>query len=192
MSIVKLTPEQIEKLMTSCQKLGVGFDFVPNEKFGEALLRLQNICDCLSYGVDELSDTVSDLDMAGYDRNFDEVVNGFEKMTNNLEEMLADIDDITKAAQNALAAFRDLTQCTEYELILSDEEINEIIEQNFKPDTTMSVGYRDGQFALLFCEVVDEVEKEEAFLVKVFATGDAAAYDAVEAYINKFMDCELE
>ena len=70
--------------------------------------------------------------------------------------------------------------------------IDKIIEQNFKPDTTMSVGYRDGQFALLFCEVVDEVEKEEAFLVKVFATGDAAAYDAVEAYINKFMDCELE
>ena len=119
-------------------------------------------------------------------------MNGFEKMTSNFEEVLDDIDNITRTCQNALAAFRDLTQCTEYELILSDEEINEIIEQNFKPDTTMSVGYRDGQFALLFCEVVDEVEKEEAFLVKVFATGDAAAYDAVEAYINKFMDCELE
>ena len=49
------------------------------------------------------------------------------------------------------------------------------------------VGYKDGEFALMFCEIIDEIE-QPPFSINVIAKGEKESYDDVQTYIERFLD----
>ena len=62
------------------------------------------------------------------------------------------------------------------------------VAQDMKRLTGATIhGYRIGgdEFALIFCEVIDEIE-QPPFSINVIAKGEKDSYDDVQAYIEKF------
>ena len=192
MSIINLTNQQLKILHKNCEKMNVEPIFNADRKFGEELFELQNICKYLIDGLNDLSDAAMDLEWSARDKKHSEAVDGIDKVVSLATEIFEDTDNLSETLQNMLAAYRNLTQCSDYQLILEETEIAKLIQENFTDDTTLSVCYKDGKFALAFCEIIDDEEISEPFLMKVFAEGEAYAYDNLRKYIGTFLNLDTE
>lgn len=186
MSIINLTNKQMKILEENCKKMGVDPMFPSNCKFGEGLHELLYICSYFADDVDALSDAASDLNMNAYDRKQEETVMGIEKVVSLFEEILDDTDRLTTTLQNILASYRNLSQCADYELLCSEKELKDLIDQNFVKETSLSIGYKDGEFAIFFSKTENKKE-HEPFLTKVIARGPETAYGNLNDYIGQLL-----
>lgn len=100
-----------------------------------------------------------------------------------LNELLTDMGNMLHAAQSAVMVYKDLSQCGEYELTLTEEEILHIIHEHLAPETCMAVSYKDGEFFMVFSDNVEEGATINTAYTQSFATGRVEAWSRVEDYI---------
>ena len=72
------------------------------------------------------------------------------------------------------------------QFLYADDEMEEIIYENVRSECTLSIGYKDGQFALFLYDEKD-VNEQDPYLFKIIATGTKKHYKDVKTYLENFL-----
>ena len=189
MSRIPLNNSQSRIIDDCCKKLDIKHDYEANTTLYNNVINLERICKNLQYDLNDFLDVLTDVQLSIVDHDIEKLVQGLKEMTDFIPELSQDINTINESTKDAVASFIATSEKIGFSLLYDDKHIKQLIENNFKENTTMSVGYKDGEFALMFCEIIDEIE-QPPFSINVIAKGEREAYDYVQAYINRLLDFE--
>ena len=184
-SKILLNDSQYRIIDDCCKKLDIKDDYESNTTLYDSVTDMEHICKDFHYNLNKLQDALMDIKLSIADHDTEKLVQALKEMSGLIPEFSQDINTIRKATTDAVASFKSASEKIGFILLYDDKHIKQLIDDNFKGDSTMSVGYKDGEFALIFCEVIDEIE-QPPFSINVIAKGEKDSYDDVQAYIEKF------
>lgn len=187
MNKILLNNSQSRIIDDCCKKLDIKHDYEANTTLYDNVINLERICKTLQYDLDDFQDVLTDVQLSIVDHDIEKLVQGLKEMTDFISGLSQDINAINESTKDAVAKFKAISENNGFILLYDDKHIKQLIDDNFKEDTTMSVGYKDGEFALMFCEIIDEIE-QPPFSINVIAKGEREAYDDVQTYIERFLD----
>lgn len=177
---LKFTPNQIIAINHCYKQLNMPIKSKTNATFDSSVSAIDRTNSYLQHDAEEFNSVLNDLNMAITDRSTDGIVDALKSICSCIEDLKDDVETLVSVTQDALISFRK-AGIPPFTLICSDEHIKETIDQYFTYDTTFSIGFKDGEYALIFCNIVDgnEVPKYH----EVVAKGDVDCFDAVKEYI---------
>ena len=189
MNKILLNNSQSRIIDDCCKKLDIKHDYETNTTLYDSVTDMEHICKYFQYELNEFQDVLMDIKLSAADHNIEKLVQGLKEITDLIPEFSQNINTISKATTDAVTSFKSASKEICLTMLYDDKHIKQLIDDNFKEDTTMSVGYKDGEFALIFCEIIDEIE-QPPFSINVIAKGEKESYDDVQAYINRLLDFE--
>lgn len=190
MKRITLYADLFGKLNTLCEMMGRAADASAPGKFAEHLRevnRLSNIAsdeaDALAYRADEA------LDELRY-QNFVSGIDTLAAMVDRVSALRGTLDTVEQQLADALCALRELTAPASWSPTCTDEEIVEALDRGAELTNTITLGYCNGRFALLF----EGGEDGEQLLMPpfVFAHGREEDEPEVRAYLERFIELEME
>lgn len=190
MEKITLYADLFGKLNTLCETMGRDADATAPGKFAEHLRevnRLSNIvsdeADALAYRADEALDTLR------Y-QNFVSGIDTLAVMVDRVSALRGTLDGLEQQLADALVALRALTAPASWSPLRTDAEMEEALDRGAELTNTITLAYRDGEYALLFEGGEDGTE----LLMPpfVFARGREEDEREVSAYLERFIELEYE
>lgn len=188
MSKIILNTAQSQIIDDCCKKLGIKDDYKTNTTLYDSVTELGYICDELQYALNRFQDTLIDLKMSVTDHDTEKLVQSLKEISDLSFGFSQSGNDISKATKDAVTNFKSVSEKVSFTLLCDDKHIQEIIDDNLCIDTTLSIGYQDGKFALIFCELPEDETESAPFTAYVIAQGEKEAYDDVQKYVERFLD----
>lgn len=188
MDKIKVYADLFGRLQALCETMQVGVEACAPRKLAEHLNEVYRMGDMLSDGADALCDGANEaLDALRY-QNFIGGIDALSAMVEQMRDLKASVDTAYDELAHTLCALRALLEPAGWSPIRTDDEIRQAIDEGFELTNVMSLGYRDGQYALLF----EEAEDDEALVADPFliALGGEEDYDEIRAFVEQFMDME--
>ena len=72
------------------------------------------------------------------------------------------------------------------QFLYADDEMEAMIYENARSKCTLSIGYKDGQFALFLYDEKD-INEQDPYLFRIIATGTKKHYQEVKIYVENFL-----
>ena len=185
---IELYADLFGKLNSLCETMHLDADATAPCKMAEHLREVRRMCDWLSEEADTLSNQADEALDELYDKNFTSGIDMLSKMVTQLDELRDTVEIIHSQLANTLCALRELTAPAGWLPTCTDAQIQQCIDEGFTLTNSMSLGYQNGQYALLF-----EKEENGEELVKepfVIGVGREADYEEVRAFVEQFLDME--
>ncbi len=190
MEKITLYADLYEKLNELCEAMGVADDAKPPHKMAEHLREADRMSSILADEAQTMADHTCDALDTLYEKDFVGGIKALSAMVSQVDEMRDSLDRIRADVANALCSLRELTESAGWTPTRTGEEIQAFLDEGFELAETMSLGYHDGEFALLF---ENEPESGEFVLEPfVVARGNEDCYEEVRKFIEQFMDMEEE
>lgn len=186
MDKILLNASQSAIIDECCKKLDITDDYESNTTLYDSVTDMEHICKDFHYNLNKLQDALMDIKLSIADHDTEKLVQALKEMSGLIPEFSQDINTISKSTADAVASFKSASEKIGFMLLYDDKYIKQLIDDNLKGDSIMSVGYKDGEFALIFCEVIDDIE-QPPFLINVIAKGEKDSYDDVQAYIERVL-----
>jgi len=188
MEKITLYADLYEELNGLCETMGVAADAMSPHKPAEHLREVDRMSSILSDEAQTMVDHTGDALDTLYEKNFIGGIRALSAMVKQVDDMHESLDHIRTNLAHALCSLREITQSANWTPTRTGEEIEAYLDEGFELVNTMSIGYRDGEFALLFENELNSGE----FLLEPFvvARGTEDCYDEVRAYVEQFMDME--
>ena len=184
----ELSADLFGKLNSLCETMHLDADATAPCKMAEHLRETRRMSDWLSGEADTLSNQADEALDELYDRNFAGGIDMLSKMVTQLDELRDTVEIIHSQLANTLCALRELTAPAGWLPTCTDAQIRQYIDEGFALTNVMSLGYQNGQYALL----MEKDENGEELVLKPFVIGVGRDedYDEVRAFVEQFLDME--
>lgn len=187
MNNIKLTTSQFYQLIKLSSELPVNDAADVRETMGENIRDAIRLCKELSLELSDIENTLNNAMYALVDKRLDDVINGITKYTDLAKTIKEDTTIIENLLAGSISKFIEISEPeNSLNIIVSKEEIQATIDKNFEIYPVMSVGYHDGNFALIFGEEEFSIDTEPF----IFAKGKEEDYDEAQRFIETFLDLE--
>ena len=154
----------------------------------ENIMSAQILFEEMAERIEALQEAIYDFETAIFDKDVDEMVAKMSKYTGLIAEIKQTANQAENYIAGSIATFAETTTPSQFTVIVSDEEIKQAIESNFSDINVMSLGYKDGEFALLFGEDEETIDRPPF----VFAKGEEHNYSEAQKFIEQFLDMEVD
>ncbi len=190
MNKLKINTILFEKLNELCDRMQVDPIAKSNYKMAEHLRQIHYISNDLTNDLNAMSDNVDDILGALYHKDFVVGIDLLSKAADQAAELQDSINTICDELANALTALRELVEPDTWKPLHTDEEMKKVLNESFDLTNSMSLGYQNGQYALLF----EKSDGSEELVIPpvIVAIGGENDINEVRAYIESFMDMEEE
>ena len=184
MEKIKITREQREHLAAL-----LDFMPTPEEEFlekntAEALYSAKCLLDEMEENIEALRDAVFDFETAIFDQNLDEMLNKLAEYVHLARRLCLNAQSTEGFIAGSLTRFIETT--SDFTVTVNEEEIKKVLDREFVFDRVMSVGYKDGEYALLFGADEETIDRPPF----IFAKGSEDCYDEAREYIEGLLDME--
>lgn len=187
MEKIRIYADLYGKLEALCETMGLSADAVAPGKLAEHLREVNRLSSIASDEADVLAYHANEaLDELRY-KDFIDGIRVLSEMVEQLDELQESVDIARRELGHTLCALRELTESAGWSPICSNEEMVRGIETGFSLTDSVSLSYKDGQYALLF-EEIDDIAAEPF----VFAVGGEEHYDEVCTFLKQFLNMEEE
>ena len=160
MNKIKITNEQLNKLVKLQSVLPVTDANSTMGKTAENILEAKTICSGLDFEVNELYDKIQDAEYCFYDKNIGGTIDKMGEYVDKIQELQKDINDIANYLAASITSLIDATEITTFTVTATNEEIQQVIDKSFEKFPVMSIGFKDGVYALLFGEDEESIDIE--------------------------------
>lgn len=186
MNKIKITKNQFNNLIKLQSVLPVTDATNTMGKPAENMLEAKTICSGLDFEVNELYDKIHDAECHLYDKNIGAAIGAMGEYIDKIQEIQKDIKDIANYLAASISTLIDATEISTFTVTAKSEEIQQVIDTNFEKCPVMSIGFKDGVYALLFGEDEESIDIEPF----IFARGDEDDYETARHFIEGFLDLE--
>lgn len=186
MNKIKITKEQFNNLIKLQSALPVTDAKSTMGKTAENILEAKTICSGLDFEVNELYDKIHDAECHLYDKNIGAAIGAMGEYIDKIQEIQKDIKGIANYLAASITTLIDATEISTFTVTAKSEEIQQVIDKSFEICPVMSIGFKDGIYALLFGEDEKSIDLEPF----VFARGEEDDYETARQFIEGFLDLE--
>lgn len=187
MNKIKLTENQFKNLVELGAALSVSEPEYIQENTGENIRAAIRLCKELTLELNDLQNTLDDTMYALSEKKIDESIAKMTEYTQIAKAVKEDAATIENYLAGSISKFIEISKAEETFIVTAtSEEIQKVIDTNFEICPVMSVGYKDGVYALLFGEDDDTIDIEPF----IFAEGNEDDYDKAQRFIETFLDLE--
>lgn len=188
MNKIKIDKKLYNKLNDLCESLKLETESKTDSTAAECLKEVYRVGSIMTDEAQTLIDAVDDALADLYNRNFEIAIEELSTGVKEISNLRESLDMITANLSNGLNLLRDLLEPNGWTLTCTADEIQEAIDKGFSLTDSMALGYKDGEFALLF----DKSEEDGTLVCPPFiiATGDQEHYEEVQKYVESFLDME--
>ena len=187
MNKIKITNHQFSTLTRLQSILSAGTPDDIQENTCENIKAAVQLCKSLTLELDQLQNLLDDTLDELYENNINAAISNMSEYTKLTNEIKTDTAMMENYISGSLTKFTDVAEIAEpFILIVTKEEIKQTIDRNFEICPVMSLGFKDGDYALLFGEDENTIDIEPF----IFAKGNKEDYDAVQRFIETFLDLE--
>ena len=190
MEKIKINTNLFRKLNTLCENMQIPANAKADRKMAEHLRQLYHTSSYMADDLNVFADRVDDILSALYVKDFTNGISLLSDAVEQTEELQESLEAMCNELAGSLAALRQLIEPAGWKAVRTDEEVKKIIEDGFSVTNSMSLGYENGQYALLFEE--SETDSTMVLPPYVVAIGGEDDYKYVRAYIESFMDMDEE
>ena len=174
----RLTGLQNERPISKAERL--------QKTTAENIMSAKYLLEDMEERLQDLSYAISEFEAAIYDHELDGMINRMTEYVRLIRALEADTKEAGDYLAGSVTRFMETTALSAFTVIRSEAEIKLKIDQSFENTNVMSIGYKDGEYALLFGED-EETVNEEPF---IFAKGGEECYDEARKFIETFLDLE--
>lgn len=153
---------------------------------GENIMLAKYTLEDIAEKIQTLQEAIYDFETAIFDKDVDEMVAKMTEYTRLISELKQDVDETQDYIAGSVSGFEQTVIPSEFTVIVSEEEIKSEIESSFDESKVMSIGFNDGEFALLFGEDEESIDLHPF----IFAKGKQEDYDEARKFIEQFLDME--
>jgi len=186
MSKIQMVAVLYGKLMALCNQLRVEEDACEVATTMENLQSTQTLCHYLAEDVRTLADMAGEVEGALYEQDLSAAVGALSDFVDRFRELQGDMHTLRDYVQRSAVSFHHAVEPVGFAPLCTDEEMESVIAEHFQRDSVMSLGYKDGQYALIFGDGEQESEPY------VFAVGSGDEDALARAYIERFIEVEEE
>lgn len=187
MEKIYISKEQLTTLIKLQSELSA-YDLCSAEPTtGENLMRAEEIARNSAFDLSDLQDALTSTGFAIRDKNINGIIKNMAQYVKLMKTIKEDMQIIENHLAASVSKFLEVTELYNgLELVATDDEIQNALDDGFEQFPVMSVGYKDGIFALLFGEDENSIDIEPF----VFAKGTEENFDEAEEYIESFIDID--
>lgn len=186
MEKIIITKEQYNHLVELLNYLPIKNADNIQENTAQNLISAKYLLEEMTEKIEVLKDAIDDFEDAIYDHDLEEMINKMTNYTHVVRELKNDAEIAEDYISGSITRFVEATTLSDFTVIVSEDQIREAIDRNLTDTRVMSVGYKDGEYALLFGEDEDTIDIEPF----VFAKGREECYDQARKFIESFLDLE--
>jgi len=187
MEKIYISKEQLTTLIKLQSELSAYDLYSAEPTTGENLMRAEEIARNSAFDLSDLQDALTSTGFAIRDKNINGIIKNMAQYVKLMKTIKEDMQIIENHLAASVSKFLEVTELYNgLELVATDDEIQNALDDGFEQFPVMSVGYKDGVFALLFGEDENSIDIEPF----VFAKGTEENFDEAEEYIEKFIDID--
>ena len=183
-----ITQQQYATLKDLVAEMPLTAEAEVRETTGDNFRQAQFYCEDLIDQMEELRDGMDEFEYAIYGRDIALAIDKMATTVHRMKEIQTDVATLANYITGAVVKLLDTVEPSSFVVTASEEEIQQAIDEYLVGETGMSIGYRNGDFALCFGK--DGAEHyEEVFF---FAKGQEEDYEEARCFIETFLDLEEE
>ncbi|MBQ1186712.1 MAG: hypothetical protein IIX54_03385 [Clostridia bacterium] len=186
MNKIIISKQNYNKVMALQNKMPVKNDEKVGKTTAENIMSAKILLEEMAERIEAIQEAIYDFETAIFDKDVDEMVAKMSEYTNLMAEIKQNADQAEDYIAGSITTFAQTTAPSEFTVIVPEEEIKQAIESNFDTVHVMSLGFKDGEFALLFGEDEDTIDRPPF----VFAKGEEHNYSEAQKFIEQFLDME--
>lgn len=152
----------------------------------ENLISAKYLLEEISRRIDRILAAIDEFETAVFDHDPEEMIRQITRCVQLNGEWKRDAETAEDFLAGSVARFLEATTPSDFTVIVPEEEIRRVINENFDTETLMSVGWREGWFALIFGPDEETIDRPPF----VFAKGREACYNEARAFIETFLHQE--
>lgn len=186
MDKITVSKEQFNKLIKLQDEFTVNEPLYIQKTTAENIMAAKVLCKELSYELMKMQNLLDETETAFYDKEINTAIDlapEYVHLAKEIKEYTLMIEDYLAGSISTLIA---ATEISSFVVTATSDEIQKVIDKNFKICPVMSIGFRDGNYALLFGEDEESIDIEPF----IFGKGKAEDYEYAKQFIETFLDLE--